>query len=519
MFNFRNVVTALMLLLPISSLAVTATVDDVKLIARLYSAAFDRNPKVDGLNFWVETFESGKPIVEIARKFYESPEFTKKYGPLTNVGYVEQLYRNVLLREGNQTGVDFWEGHLVDGVSRAKVLAEFADSPENVVKTAERFEDMRLRNGLWVFGSDGDNTDDLNPYEGYTSEQYAGPENWLCRPDLEAETNVCSRDISATIVFADGTQQLEHNIAGDEQPVDCFYVYPTSSADSSDNSDLTPGKEETEEVFSHVARYRKVCEVFAPVYRQITVSALLAGKYFDSDLNDIAYGDVLDSFKHFIANHEGRGFILVSHSQGSTQLVRLIKEEIESTPYLAKRMISAHLIGWTVELPLDGEVGATFISTPPCTFESEINCFISYTSFREGVPPIEEAHLGFHFGVTANEDTRAACTHPVDLGGGKLNLDSYFTLAELGPYSDPARNESITTPFVKVPGLVQGECIEQDGAGFLSITQDADPSDPRVDDINNDLFPGWGLHLIDIAMAQGDLVSLGERQANKWLGE
>ncbi len=151
MFNFRNVVTALMLLLPISSLAVTATVDDVKLIARLYSAAFDRNPKVDGLNFWVETFESGKPIVEIARKFYESPEFTKKYGPLTNVGYVEQLYRNVLLREGNQTGVDFWEGHLVDGVSRAKVLAEFADSPENVVKTAERFEDMRLRNGLWVF--------------------------------------------------------------------------------------------------------------------------------------------------------------------------------------------------------------------------------------------------------------------------------------------------------------------------------------------------------------------------------
>jgi hypothetical protein len=87
MFNFRNSVTALLLLIPISSFAVTATVDDVKLIARLYSAAFDRNPKVDGLNFWVETFESGKSIVEIARKFYESPEFTKKYGTLNNVGH------------------------------------------------------------------------------------------------------------------------------------------------------------------------------------------------------------------------------------------------------------------------------------------------------------------------------------------------------------------------------------------------------------------------------------------------
>ena len=78
MFNFRNVVIALLFLFPISSLAVTATVDDVKLIARLYSAAIDRNPKVNGLNFWVETFESGNSIVEIARKFYESPEITKR---------------------------------------------------------------------------------------------------------------------------------------------------------------------------------------------------------------------------------------------------------------------------------------------------------------------------------------------------------------------------------------------------------------------------------------------------------
>lgn len=367
--------------------------------------------------------------------------------------------------------------------------------------------------------SKGDSTTDLNPYEGYVSEQYRGAENWLCRPDLEAEANICARDVSATIVFADGTTQIEGNFSTVEQPVDCFYVYPTTSVDTSDNSDLIPGNEEIGEVFSQVARYRKVCNVFAPVYRQITVAALLNGKYFDSDLNDIAYGDVLDSFKHFIANHEGRGFLLIGHSQGSTHLVRLIQEEIEPSSYLAKRMISAHLLGWNVALPFDSDVGATFESTPPCTFDNEINCFVSYTSFRETVPPVEQAFLGFYFGVTDNDDTRAACTHPVDLGGGKLNLDSYFTQSELGPYSDPERNQSIETPFVKVPGLVQGECIEQDGKGYFSITIDADPSDPRVDDIDNDLFPGWGLHLIDFALAQGDLVSLAERQADKWLSE
>jgi hypothetical protein len=236
--------------------------------------------------------------------------------------------------------------------------------------------------------SDGDGAEDLNPYKGYVSEQYGGSENWLCRPDLEAESNVCGRNVSSTIVFADGSTQIEEDVSAEDQPVDCFYVYPTISLDTSDNSDLMPGSGEIETTFGQVARYRKLCEVFAPVYRQITLSAMLSGKYFDSDLNDVAYGDVIDSFKHFIANHEGRGFILVSHSQGSTQLIRLIQEEIESNPYLAKRMIATHLTGWTVALPHDSEVGATFVSTPPCTFEDEINCFVSYASSRESVPPI-----------------------------------------------------------------------------------------------------------------------------------
>lgn len=365
--------------------------------------------------------------------------------------------------------------------------------------------------------TNGDNTEDLNPYSGYISEQYDGPANWLCRPDLGGDSNACAGDLSSTIVFADGSTQLEENVAVQGQPVDCFYVYPTISGDTSDNSDLIPGSEEIDATFTQVSRYRGVCEIFAPVYRQITLGAFLSGKYFDSDLSDVAYNDVLDAFKHFVTNGDGRGFMLVGYSQGSTHLVRLIQEEIETDPYLAKRMISAHLIGWTVALPNDAEVGATFVSTPPCTFDDAIGCFVSYSSFREETPPIEEAFLGFHFGVTESEDTRAACTNPVDLGGGRLNLDSYFPLTQLEPYEDPELNESINTRFVKVPGLIQGECIEQNGKGYLAITQDSDPSDPRVDDISNDLLPGWGLHNIDVPLGQGDLVMLAKRQAEEWL--
>ncbi len=131
--------------------AATANAEDVRAIARLYSAAFDREPLEEGLNFWVKTFEDGSPIAAIAGRFNTAPEFTKKYGELNDRRYVEQLFRNVLGREGVRSGIDFWVGNLEDGSSRARVLARFADSPENITKTAATFADMRFVDGSWTF--------------------------------------------------------------------------------------------------------------------------------------------------------------------------------------------------------------------------------------------------------------------------------------------------------------------------------------------------------------------------------
>lgn len=104
------------------SFARTATAEDVKAIARIYSAAFDREPQIDGLNFWVVTREGGTTLIQIAKRFYESPEFTEKYGQLSNEDYVRQLFRNVLGREGAESGIEYWVGHLDNGVSRARIL-------------------------------------------------------------------------------------------------------------------------------------------------------------------------------------------------------------------------------------------------------------------------------------------------------------------------------------------------------------------------------------------------------------
>jgi hypothetical protein len=355
---------------------------------------------------------------------------------------------------------------------------------------------------------------DNNNLEGDSSALYSGTENWLCRPDIEGEANVCEADLSSTIVFSDGTTEVEASPTAVDQPVDCFYVYPTVSGDPGDNADLLADNEINITIVE-AARYRSVCRLFVPLYRQKTTSSIFSGRYNLPELTEVAYGDVLDAFKHFIANNDGRGFILVGHSQGTEHLIRLIQEQIETDAILKQRMIAAHLIGFRVAVPNEAETGATFELTPPCTFENDTHCYVNYSSYRASVPPDATTAV---FGITDSPDTRSPCTHPVDLGAGLQELDAYFSPSVLEAYSDPADNFAITTPFVKLPGLFQGECIEEDGKGYLAVTVNGDLSDPRVDDVS-DILLGWGLHRYDVFLAQGDLVRLAHKQADSWLDE
>src|SRR5829696_6478320 len=112
-------------------------------------------------------------------------------------------------------------------------------------------------------------------YEGYTSDQYADGRNWLCHP-ADADENVCDRDLDATLVYPDGTTEVEAHTKADDPPIDCFYVYPTISTDPGLNSDLEPADgQEIRTVVNQAARLNSTCEVYAPVYRQLTLGSLL----------------------------------------------------------------------------------------------------------------------------------------------------------------------------------------------------------------------------------------------------
>lgn len=106
-------------------------------VYRLYQSALDRAPDQGGLGFQIGSIErSGLSLVQVAQGFIASTEFSTKYGALDNTQFVTQLYANVLHRAPDAAGLAFHVGNLNAGVSRAQVLVDFSESPENKANTA-----------------------------------------------------------------------------------------------------------------------------------------------------------------------------------------------------------------------------------------------------------------------------------------------------------------------------------------------------------------------------------------------
>ena len=72
---------------------------------------------------------------------------------------------------------------------------------------------------------------------------------------------------------------------------------------------------------------------------------------------------------------------------------------------------------------------------------------------------------------------------------------------------------AIETPFVSAPGLLTARCATNEHATYLEVTVHGDPADPRADDVGGDLSPDWGLHLVDVNLAMGNLLELVRRQS------
>lgn len=355
---------------------------------------------------------------------------------------------------------------------------------------------------------------------------YTNSQSWLCRP---GRSDPCTADQNATIVNPDGSRRVETFAAAKNPTFDCFYIYPTVSFDPTPNSDMNAGTEEKGIAAYQAARFTKHCRVFAPLYRQVTLSALqavLSGRAVAAD-RAMAYRDVKAAWDEYLAyDNHGRGVVLIGHSQGSGILKALVADAIEGTP-VQKQIISVLIPGTNVAVPVGKDVGGDLKSTPLCRRAKDSGCVVSYVSFRAEAPPPPSAR----FGVVPQQGMMAACVNPAALrspsAGGSAITDAYLgaksgglASAAQGPWSRDGA--PVTTPYVKVPGLLSAACVTSGKFSYLAVTVNAVPADARTDTIVGDImFAGgilkdWGLHVIDMPVVMGDLVELSAVQAKAW---
>jgi pimeloyl-ACP methyl ester carboxylesterase len=352
---------------------------------------------------------------------------------------------------------------------------------------------------------------------------YTRGETWLCRPGRQ---DACTVDLSTTVVRADGTMTREAWTANPNAPIDCFYVYPTISTDPTDNSDMSADPAEQNVIRMQFARFGSVCRLFAPLYRQVTLAGLrkvMATGDLGAGLSrGLAYDDVSAAWRDYLEHdNRGRGFVLVGHSQGSYLLAELIRREIDGKP-AQSRLVSAILLGTTIAVPKGKDVGGSFQTVRTCHAATDTGCLITFSSYRTTVPPPANAL----FGRVVEADNEAACTNPAALGGGSGELHAYLstngtTIVGTSPQKPWLTPEKpIETPWVSVPGLLTARCASNANAsGYLEVSVHGDPADPRVDDIAGDLGGGgqvlanWGLHLIDMNVAFGNLLDVVASQA------
>ncbi|MBU3069380.1 DUF3089 domain-containing protein [Aestuariicella sp. G3-2] len=361
--------------------------------------------------------------------------------------------------------------------------------------------------------------------DGSKPANYANEDSWLCLPGRVGDA--CDVDLSATIVQADGKTRLEHFVAANDPAFDCFYVYPTVSMDQSENSDMLANDEERRVIESQFARFKSVCKTYAPMYRQVTLKALRSRieKGLTSAGNgQLAYRDVEAAFDYYLKHfNQGRPFVLVGHSQGSRMLTILLQQRFDRNPELKKQLISALLIGAPVQMDIDGDKGSSFASIPPCSAAEQSGCVVAYASFRSDAPPPENSL----FGKPNQQGVPALCVNPAAPGSDrKVVLDAYLGAGGAGQASLPpepwAKGVEIDTPFVNVPGLLSAACQKDEHGSYLAVQVNGNPNDSRVDDIVGDVVVAgqrrqeWGLHLIDVSIAQGDLIGLVQKQAEAW---
>ncbi|MCW2813307.1 MAG: hypothetical protein JWN84_762 [Nocardioides sp.] len=352
---------------------------------------------------------------------------------------------------------------------------------------------------------------------------------WLCLPGRASDD--CRGSLTTTVQRPDGSSRVFTPSRVKNSRVDCFYVYPTSSQQVTPNAQARRESSVAAVTRQQASRFSRQCRVFAPLYRQRTLVALAAEDAFTpaqrASFFRLAYRDVLDAWRAYLDRRDGRGFVLIGHSQGSRLLRKLIREQIDPRPALRRDLVSAILPGADVLVRRGSDRGGDFRSIPLCRTRHQTGCVLAWSTY--GVTPPDDARFGRTpldassspgLALPSGRQYEVACTNPADLARNRRVPVRSLTRSE--PLPGLLGVLLLQTyrglpPTADTPWLVPAErhtarCVRSNGAHVLALRGigDARQLQPAPNDT-------WGLHLLDVNIVLGDLVGLLGTQVRAYL--
>ena len=174
--------------------------------------------------------------------------------------------------------------------------------------------------------------------------------------------------------------------AGDDRSVDLFIVCPTVYRGSEAEMNMPIGDTKARAKFVGALRmelgiYTDSCRVYAPFYRQASLTAYAAGgKALDASL-DLAADDAAAAFQYYLkVLNPDRPFVLAGFSQGSRLMIDVMKRCL-TTPQLQKRLVAAYAIGGS----LTAEECAAYPQLRPARGERDTGVIVAFNSEAENV--------------------------------------------------------------------------------------------------------------------------------------
>ena len=211
---------------------------------------------------------------------------------------------------------------------------------------------------------------DFKKNENILELDYNNEKNWVFRSDLHDFNKIMPKN------YKYNNEEIFD--------VSVFYIHPTtlfsSTSWNADTSHFSNNKLIDLCLDNQASIFAGLSYLYVPHYREMHIYS-----YTDT-INgikafNVAYNDILLSFKSFLKHIKTDKFIIVSHSQGTNHAKRLINEYIYPNKDLLDRLVLSYLIG------MDITSNEMFIDL--CEDPNQLYCFLNWRSFNDLYYPID----------------------------------------------------------------------------------------------------------------------------------